>query len=236
MAPDISSSSARQIGCTYRCLLPPRSLSCSHASGDLLPPPPGAHLRHGRIFQRAEEKVRPPAQVPATGSSRSASLAGMTEEDGRGEVGRGRSSRRRRRRRGRGRRRMRWEQVRRNRLVEDAFTAMGSKETSAWTQAGEAYEDAKSRRSRRLTGSAGVDWGGLQREFFTVLGRELFDCKREVEGKKLFVRMGSESSALVHLNQEATADRQGDGKVSLRLGGAGVTPPALRPLRSEPDQ
>ena len=41
-----------------------------------------------------------------------------------------------------------------------------------------------------------------------VLGRELFDGKREVEGKKLFVRMGSDSGVLVHLNEEARAERQ----------------------------
>jgi len=88
--------------------------------------------------------------------------------------------------------------VRRNRLVEDAFNSMGSKESSAWTQEWQI----------RFEGEAGVDWGGLQREFFTVLGRELFDCKREVEGKKLFVRMGSDSGVLVHLNEEARAERQ----------------------------
>ena len=36
-----------------------------------------------------------------------------------------------------------------------------------------------------------MDWGGLQREFFTVLGRELFDAKTKYGGGLLFTKMGS---------------------------------------------
>ena len=50
--------------------------------------------------------------------------------------------------------------------------------------------------------------GGLQREFFTVLGRELFDAKVARAGGALFKKMGSESAVLIHPNGEAGAEKQ----------------------------
>jgi hypothetical protein len=58
------------------------------------------------------------------------------------------------------------------------------------------------------TDTGSEDWGGLQREFFTVLGRELFDAKVARAGGALFKKMGSESAVLIHPNGEAGAEKQ----------------------------
>ena len=60
----------------------------------------------------------------------------------------------------------------------------------------------------RFEGEQGVDWGGLQREFFTVLGRELFESKTHHGGGPLWAKMGSESAVLMHPHASATGERQ----------------------------
>jgi hypothetical protein len=88
--------------------------------------------------------------------------------------------------------------VRRNRLAADAFSAIEKQEDKIWRQEWQV----------RFEGEAGVDWGGLQREFFTVLGRELFSTKAHHDGKPLWVRMGTEAGPLVHPNFEASSETQ----------------------------
>ena len=88
--------------------------------------------------------------------------------------------------------------VRRSRLVTDAFEKAAGISDSGWRQEWQI----------RFDGEQGVDWGGLQREFFTVLGRELFNAKTHYGGGALFKKMGSESNVLLHPSGEAGADKQ----------------------------
>ena len=86
--------------------------------------------------------------------------------------------------------------VRRAKLLQDALEKCAAFDDKAWRQDWQI----------RFEGEQGVDWGGLQREFFSILGREIFNTKAHKGKAPLFVKMGTDSGPLVHPNIHASSD------------------------------